>query len=69
MASRQSESWERGNCGQAGRDRRDAGSIPAFLRISRTVEAAIFTPRPASSPWILRYPHTGSRGPVGGPGP
>ena len=33
-----------------------AGSIPASFRISRTVEAAIFTPRPASSPWILRYP-------------
>src|ERR1035438_4223207 len=51
--------WERRNCGQVGTDRRGAGSIPAFLRISHTVEAAIFTPRPASSPWILQYPHAG----------
>jgi hypothetical protein len=29
------------------------------LRISRTVEAATLTPRLASSPWILRYPHSG----------
>jgi hypothetical protein len=28
--------------------------VPAFFRISQTVEAATFTPRPASSPWILR---------------
>jgi hypothetical protein len=33
-----------------------AGSIPAFFRISHTVDAAIFSPRPTSSPWILRYP-------------
>jgi hypothetical protein len=33
---------------------RGAGSIPAFFRISHTVDAATFTPRPASSPWILR---------------
>jgi hypothetical protein len=57
--ARIASAWERRNCGQAGTDRRGAGSIPAFLRISHTVEAAIFTPRPASSPWILRYPHSG----------
>ena len=37
-----------------GPHRRGAGLIPAFLRISHTVDAATFTPRPASSPWILR---------------
>jgi len=35
------------------------GSIPAFFRISQTAGAATFTPRPASSPWIRRYPHPG----------
>jgi hypothetical protein len=39
-----------------GSARRGAGSIPAFFRISHTVDAATFAPRPASSPWILRYP-------------
>jgi hypothetical protein len=34
-----------------------AGSIPASLRISQTVEAATLTPSTSSSPWILRYPH------------
>lgn len=34
--------------------RRGAGSIPALARILHTVEGAIRTPRPASSPWILR---------------
>jgi hypothetical protein len=51
--------WERKNCDQAGADRRGARSIPAFWRISHTVDAATVTPRPASSPWILRYPHSG----------
>src|SRR5512135_2576715 len=51
--------WERRNCDQGGPDRRGAGSMPAFFRISHTVDAATFTPRPASSPWILRYPHSG----------
>ena len=36
-----------------------AASIPAFLRISHAVDAATFTPRPASSPWILRTPQPG----------
>jgi hypothetical protein len=46
--------WECGNCCQVGAVRYGAGSIPAFFRISHAADAAIFTPRPASSPWILR---------------
>jgi hypothetical protein len=52
--ARIASAWERRNCDQAGPVRRGAGSIPAFFRISYAVDAAIFTPRPASSPWILR---------------
>src|SRR5689334_2178785 len=44
--ARIASAWDRRNCDQVGADRRDAGSIPAFLRISHTVEAATFTPRP-----------------------
>ena len=33
--------------------------MPLVLRISHTVDAATLTPRPASSPWILRYPPSG----------
>jgi hypothetical protein len=33
--------------------------MPLVLRISQMVDAAIFTPSPASSPWILRYPPFG----------
>ena len=51
--------WERRNCDQVGPVRRGAGSIPAFFRISHAVDAATFTPRPASSPWILWYPRPG----------
>jgi hypothetical protein len=47
------------NYDQVGPVRRGTGSIPAFFRISHAVDAAIFTPRPASSPWTLRYPHPG----------
>jgi hypothetical protein len=57
--ARIASAWERRNCDQGGPVRRGAGSIPAFFRISHTVDAATFTPRPASSPWILRYPHSG----------
>jgi hypothetical protein len=39
---------------QAGPVRRGAESIPALFRISHIVDAATFSPRPASSPWILR---------------
>jgi hypothetical protein len=42
-----------------GPDRRGAGSIPAFFKISRTVDAATFAPRLVSSPRILRSPHPG----------
>src|SRR5512135_1182083 len=61
--------WDRRNCDQGGPVRRSAGSIPACFRISHAVDAATFTPRPASSPQILRYLHSGSREPAGGPGP
>ena len=33
--------------------------MPLALRISQTVDAASLTVRPASSPWTLRYPHSG----------
>jgi hypothetical protein len=49
--------WERRNVAQVVLVRWGAGSIPASLRISHTVEAATATPRTSSSPWILRYPH------------
>ena len=39
---------------RSGAVRRGAGSIPALFRISLAVDAVIFIPRPASSPWILR---------------
>jgi hypothetical protein len=41
---------ERRNCIQVCPVRRGAGSIPALVRISHSVEGAILTPRPASSP-------------------
>ena len=44
---------------QVGPGRRGAGSMPLALRISHTVDAATFTPSPANSPWILRYPQLG----------
>jgi hypothetical protein len=34
--------------------RSGAGSMPASFRISQTVEAATFTPRTRSSPWMRR---------------
>jgi hypothetical protein len=50
--------WERRKDAQVGPvSRRGAGSIPALVRISHTVEAAMMIPRPASSPWMRRYPH------------
>src|ERR1039458_54548 len=52
--ARIASAWERRNCDQAGPVRRSAGPVPAFLRISHTVDAETRTPRPASSPWILR---------------
>ena len=55
--ARIASAWERRNCDQPRPVRRGAGSIPALFRISHAVDAAIYTPRPASLPWILRYPH------------
>src|SRR5580693_6532018 len=53
--ARITSAWERRNCGQVGPVRRGAGSMLA-LRTCHTVDAATLSPRPASSPWILRYP-------------
>ena len=46
--------WDRRNSAQPGPSRRGAGSIPALLRISQTVDGATVIPSPASSPWIRR---------------
>jgi hypothetical protein len=54
--ARIASAWERRNCGPVGRR---PGPVPLALRISHTVDAAMLTPRPASSPWILRSPHSG----------
>jgi hypothetical protein len=48
--------WDRRNSAQPGPSRRGAGSIPALLSICQTVDGATVMPRPASSPWIRRYP-------------
>ncbi len=48
--ARIASAWECRNCDQVGPVRRGAGSMPAFFKISHTVDAAMFTPRPASSP-------------------
>jgi uncharacterized protein YkwD len=58
QASRAS-AWERRKSAQVLEARAGAGSIPASVKISHTVEAATFTPRTSSSPWILRYPQLG----------
>jgi hypothetical protein len=52
--ARIASAWERKNCDQVGPARRRAESMPLALRISYTVDAATLTPKPASSPWILR---------------
>jgi hypothetical protein len=57
--ARIASAWERRNCDQVGPFDRRAGWRPLALRISQTVDAATLTPRPAISPWILRYPHSG----------
>jgi hypothetical protein len=43
------------NWAQVGPARRGAGSIPAALRIVHTVQAPIWEPSPASSPWTRPY--------------
>jgi hypothetical protein len=45
---------DRGNSAHPGPSRRGAGPVPAFLRISQTVDGATVMPSPASSPWIRR---------------
>jgi hypothetical protein len=40
-------------------ERPGAGSIPAFFKISHTVEGATFTPSASNSPCTRRYPHAG----------
>ena len=52
--ARIASAWQRRNWDQAGPVRRGAGPIPAFFKISHTVEAGTRAPSPASSPWILR---------------
>jgi hypothetical protein len=56
-AARMAWAWKRRNVAQVSLARWGAGSIPACLRISQTVEAATLMPRMRSSPWILRHPH------------
>ena len=51
--------WERRKSAHVLHTRSGAGSMPASLRISHTVEAATFTPRTSSSPCTRRYPHPG----------
>jgi hypothetical protein len=48
--------------------RRGAGSMPARLRSSHTVLDASLKPSRASSPWLRRYPRSGSRLPAAGSG-
>jgi hypothetical protein len=57
--ARIASAWERRNCDHVGPVRRRARPVPLALRISHAVDAATLTPRPASSLWILRYPHSG----------
>jgi hypothetical protein len=42
------------NCRQVGPERRGAESMPAFLKIFQTVEAAMWWLSPTSSPWMRR---------------
>jgi hypothetical protein len=53
-AARMASAWERRNVAQLPEVRSGAGSTPASLRISQTVEAAILMPRTSSSPWMRR---------------
>jgi hypothetical protein len=51
--------WERRKLAQVVLVRSGAGSIPAWRRISHTVEAATLIPRTRSSPWMRRQPQEG----------
>lgn len=55
-AARMASAWERRNAAQLCEVRSGAGSIPASLRISHTVEEATLIPSTSSSPWMRRYP-------------
>jgi hypothetical protein len=46
--------WERRNAAQLVEVRSGAGSMPASLRISHTVDAATVIPRTSTSPWMRR---------------
>jgi hypothetical protein len=46
--------WERRKLAQVVLARSGAGSMPAWRRISQTVEAAVLMPRTSSSPWMRR---------------
>jgi hypothetical protein len=46
--------WERTNAAHVSEVRCGAGSTPASVRISQTVDAATVTPRTSSSPWMRR---------------
>jgi hypothetical protein len=53
--ARSASAWQRRNWAQLGPvSRRGAGSMPAALRISQTVEGATWMPSAASSPWMRR---------------
>ncbi len=56
-AARMASAWERRNPAQLSAVRSGAGSMPASLSISQTVDAATLIPRTSSSPWMRRYPH------------
>ncbi len=51
--------WERRKLAQVVLVRSGAGLIPAWRRISQTVEAATLMPRVSSSPWTRLYPQRG----------
>src|SRR3954447_4026201 len=51
--------WAHRNSAHDGPARRGEGSMSALCRMVQTVEAPIWWPSPASSPWMRRYPHVG----------
>jgi pimeloyl-ACP methyl ester carboxylesterase len=59
LCRRRPHPWAVKNSCQVGPDRPGAGSTPAAFMISHTVDAPRVCPRPASSPWMRRYPQVG----------
>jgi hypothetical protein len=53
-AAMMASAWERRNGAQVCDVRWGAGSMPACLRISHTVDAATLIPSTSSSPWMRR---------------